>query len=47
MDTLFNKLNEIFKSHSKIVIMAHHDPDLDGISSSLALINLFLEFMKK
>ena len=37
MDTLFNKLNEIFKSHSKIVIMAHNDPDLDGISSSLAL----------
>ena len=37
MDTLFNKLNDIFKSHSKVIIMAHHDPDLDAISSSLAL----------
>lgn len=37
METLFNKLNDIFKSHSKVIIMAHHDPDLDAISSSLAL----------
>lgn len=37
MNILFNKLNEIFKRHSKVIIMAHHDPDLDAISSSLAL----------
>lgn len=37
MDNLFNKLIDIFKTHSKVVIMAHHDPDLDAISSSLAL----------
>lgn len=37
METLFNKLNDIFKSHSKVIVMAHHDPDLDAISSSLAL----------
>ena len=37
METLFNRLNDIFKSHSKVIVMAHHDPDLDAISSSLAL----------
>jgi len=37
MNTLFNKLNDIFKRYSKVLIMAHHDPDLDAVSSALAL----------
>lgn len=37
METLFNKLNDIFKSHSNVIIMAHQDPDLDAISSAIAL----------
>lgn len=37
MDTLFNKLNNIFKSHNKVIVMSHHDPDLDAMSSALAL----------
>lgn len=46
METLFNKLTELLWKYSKVIIMSHHDPDLDAIGSSMGL-SLILNSMEK
>jgi Predicted signaling protein consisting of a modified GGDEF domain and a DHH domain len=37
MEILFNKLTDLLSKYNKIIIMSHHDPDLDAIGSSMGL----------
>lgn len=46
MESLFNKLTELLSKYSKVVIMSHHDPDLDAIGSSMGL-SMILNSMEK
>lgn len=46
MNYLFEKLTENIKKHSNIVLMTHKRPDLDGMTSCIALSKI-CELMKK
>lgn len=46
MDYMFQKLTEAIKEHSKIIIMSHKKPDLDGMGSSIGLYKL-IQTLKK
>jgi len=46
MDYMFEKLTEAIKTHSKVLIMSHTKPDLDGMGSSIGLYKI-AEFLKK
>lgn len=46
MENLFNKLTEILLKYNKVIIMSHHDPDLDAIGSSMGL-SMILDSMEK
>lgn len=46
MEILFNKLTELITKYSKVIIMSHHDPDLDAIGSSMGL-SMILNSMEK
>lgn len=47
MDEIYNKLTEILKSNNSIIIMAHRNPDLDGMSSAVCLSTILNYFGKE
>lgn len=47
METLFNNLTEIIKNYHKIIIMAHQNPDLDALGSSLGLYEILTALEKE
>lgn len=44
MEELFENLINIVRNHTKVIIMAHKNVDLDGLSSSIGLARLFKSF---
>ncbi len=46
MEGLFNHLTELINDYDDVVIMSHHDPDLDALGSSLGLSSIFTALEK-
>ena len=46
MDTMFKKLTSLIRESDNVMIMAHHDIDMDAFGSSLALYEIVKSFDK-
>ena len=47
METMFKKLTSLIRESDNVMIMAHHDIDMDAFGSSLALYEIVRSFDKK
>ena len=46
METMFKKLTSLIRESDNVMIMAHHDIDMDAFGSSLALYEIVRSFDK-
>ena len=46
METMFKKLTSLIRESDNVMIMAHHDIDMDAFGSSLALMKLLEVLIK-